>query len=74
MKYFVLACSVCFGDPNSLTSKGISLAVLFLLGVVGFVLAAILFIAISWHRRAKELPSAVPMDALSDNANAKAQR
>lgn len=52
------ACSVCFGDPHSDTSKGLKLAVLFLIGVVGVVLTAIASIAFRWaHRAHKTSPS-----------------
>ncbi len=49
------ACSVCFGDPNSLMSKGTKAGVLFLLGVLVFVLGAIAATAISWARKSKSL-------------------
>ena len=52
MKGVFLACAVCFGDPNSLLSKGVVPAVLFLMGVVAFVLGWIAFLAFRWSRRA----------------------
>ncbi len=48
-----LACSVCFGDPNSSMTKGAMMGVLFLLGVVLFVLGAIASVAVVWTRRAR---------------------
>lgn len=51
----LFACSVCFGDPNSLQSKALGGAVLFLLAVIGGVLVSIAFLAITWSRRAKKL-------------------
>ena len=51
----VLACAVCFGDVDSPLTKGLNAAILFLVGVVGFVLASISLIAFSWSRRAKRL-------------------
>ena len=57
MRGFILACSVCFGDPNSLLSKGAFWGVLFLIGVVGFVLASIASTIWIWARRAKKLDS-----------------
>ncbi len=49
------ACSVCFGDPSSLQSKALGGAVLFLLTVIGGVLAAIAYLGFSWSRKAKKL-------------------
>lgn len=49
------ACPVCFGDPNALMTKGMKLGILFLIVVVGGVLAAILGIGLSWARRAKAI-------------------
>ncbi len=51
-----LACSVCFGNPDSASSKAVGAAVLFLLGVVAFVLVAIAWTAFSWYRRARLIP------------------
>lgn len=50
-----LACSVCFGDPNSMQSKALAVAVLFLLGTVGAVLGGIAYSMFTWSRRAKKL-------------------
>lgn len=50
-----LACSVCFGDPNSSMTKGAMMGVFFLLGVVVFVLGVIASVAVVWARRAKKL-------------------
>lgn len=50
-----LACSVCFGDPDSLMSKGVAAGVLSLGAIIVGVLAAIAYTSISWARRAKEL-------------------
>lgn len=49
----VYACSVCFGDPKSPLTLGAKAGVFFLLGVVGFVLAAIFGVTLFWMRRAK---------------------
>jgi hypothetical protein len=51
----LLACPVCYGTPNSPMTKSSNNAIVFLLGVVGFV--QIGFIALFWSfwRRAKEL-------------------
>ena len=49
------ACPVCYGAPNSPMTKSSNNAIMFLLGVVGFV--QIGFIALFWSfwRRTKEL-------------------
>jgi hypothetical protein len=49
------ACSVCFGDPNSVMSKGIKAGVVLLILIVGGVLGGIASVAVSWARRAKAL-------------------
>ncbi len=49
------ACSVCFGDPNSNMSKGVTAAVILLLAVIGGVLAALGIIIVRWSRRARKL-------------------
>ena len=48
-------CAVCFGDPNSLSSKAVWIAVFFLFGVVASVLGAIAWTAFAWARRARKL-------------------
>jgi hypothetical protein len=49
------ACPVCYGAPNSPMTKSSNNAIMFLLGVIGFVQVG--FIALFWTfwRRAKEL-------------------
>lgn len=54
------ACPVCFGDPNSLLTKGAKTGILFLIAVVASVLGAIFAIALSWSKRAKSLPHPPP--------------
>jgi hypothetical protein len=58
------ACSVCFGDPNSLQSKALGASVLFLLAVIGGVLVGIGYTIFACSRRAKKLaelnPSSLP--------------
>lgn len=49
----VSACTVCFGDPNSPMTHGAKAAIIFLLGVVAFVLGSIVAVAIFWIRRAR---------------------
>ncbi len=50
-----LACSVCYGDPNSAMTQGAQAGVLVLLGVVGVVLTGIASLLIFWMRRAAHL-------------------
>ena len=57
MRGWVWACSVCFADPGSASSKGVVLAVLFLMGVVGLVLAAVMATLLVWSRRARKQSS-----------------
>ena len=51
----VLACSVCYGDPNSAMTQGAKAGVLVLLGVVGVVLTGIASLLIFWARRAARM-------------------
>ena len=45
------ACAVCFGDPDSPASKGLTVAVLFLVGVIVAVLAGVALFAVTMLRR-----------------------
>ena len=45
------ACAVCFGDPDSPASRGLTVAVLFLVGVIVAVLAGVALFAVSMLRR-----------------------
>ncbi len=49
------SCSVCFGDPKSLQSRGLFFGVCLLLGVIVFVLGAVAMTAVTWAQRAKKL-------------------
>ena len=60
MTPFNFACAVCFGDPNGKLHKGLDLAVFFLVGVIGFVLTAIVAVTIVWARRAAKLAKHIP--------------
>ena len=51
----VLACSVCYGDPNSAMFQGAQAGVLVLLGVVGVVLTGLASLLLFWMRRAAKL-------------------
>ena len=50
-----LACSVCYGDPNSAMTQGAQAGVLVLLGVVGVVLTGLASLLLFWMRRAAQL-------------------
>ncbi len=50
-----LACSVCYGDPNSAMTQGAQAGVLVLLGVVGVVLTGLASLLLFWMRRAAKL-------------------
>ena len=50
-----LACSVCYGDPNSAMSQGAQAGVLVLLGVIGVVLLGLASMLVFWMRRAANL-------------------
>jgi hypothetical protein len=54
-----LACSVCYGDPNSLLSHGANAGVIVLLCVVGTLLAMIVSLFLFWMRRANQLEGAL---------------
>lgn len=60
----VLACSVCFGDPNSSLTKGAMAGVIVLLGVVGFVLGWIATLIFCWARKAHKLACLDPANQL----------
>lgn len=49
------ACAVCFGDPHSSSSKALKAAVLFLLGVVVFVLGGIASVILAWTLRGRKI-------------------
>ena len=54
--FFVpMACAVCFGSPDSLSSKALAVSVFVLFGIVACVLAGIGWTAFVWARRAKAL-------------------
>lgn len=53
-----LACSVCFGDPESPQTQGMNSAILFLLGVIGSVLAAFASMFVYWVARSRRMATA----------------
>ena len=62
----VLACAVCFGDPNSAMTLGAQAGVLVLLGVVGVVLTGLASLLIFWMRRAANLERLARADERAD--------
>ncbi len=54
-----LACSVCYGDPNSAMTQGAQAGVLVLLGVIGAVLTGFASLLIFWMRRAAHLEAQI---------------
>ena len=49
------ACPTCYGDPNSPMTKGSDNAILFMLGVIGFVQVGFVGLFITFWRRARAL-------------------
>jgi heme/copper-type cytochrome/quinol oxidase subunit 2 len=49
------ACPVCFGDPNSPMTKGMNSAIIFLLGIVGFIWVAFAALFFTFWRKARAL-------------------
>ena len=49
------ACPTCYGDPNSPMTKGSDNAILFMLGVIGFVQLAFIGLFVTFWRRARAL-------------------
>ena len=49
------ACPVCYGDPNSPMTKSSDNAVLFMLGVIGFVQVGFVGLFVTFWRRARAL-------------------
>ena len=50
-----MACSVCYGDPNSPLTKGVDAGVLVLLAFVGVILLLLASLLVFWTRRAAHL-------------------
>lgn len=50
----LLACSVCFGDPNSLMVHGTKMGILFLVGLISLLLTTITAVGFSWYRRSQK--------------------
>lgn len=54
------ACSVCYGEPDSPMSRGLSWAIVALAGIVGTVLTGVVGFFVHVNRRANALPPAAP--------------
>ena len=53
-----LACSVCYGEPDSPMTRGLSWAIIALAGIVGLVLTAVTMFFVHVNRRANALEPA----------------
>ncbi|MCG3148717.1 MAG: hypothetical protein PCFJNLEI_02162 [Verrucomicrobiae bacterium] len=53
----LIACAVCFGDPNSSQVKGQNAAIITLLGITAVVLTGFVAIIIRFARRARQMKS-----------------
>tara|TARA_B100000497_G_C7270215_1_gene189332 strand:+ start:278 stop:517 length:240 start_codon:yes stop_codon:yes gene_type:complete len=51
----IVACATCFGDPNSNAGKGMDMAIITLLGVIGPILFAIAASIISIGLKSKKM-------------------
>ena len=51
----VFPCAVCYGDPNHPVTIGMTKAIWFLLGVIGFVLSCIAYGMITLIRKNKQI-------------------
>ena len=54
----LLACAVCFGDPNSPQTQAQNFGIFVMLGVTGVVLAGFVAMAIYFWRRARRYDAA----------------
>ena len=55
-----LACSVCFGDPDSPMTRGAAAGVYVMIGIIGFVLTGIASTACFWLARARRINLSAP--------------
>ncbi len=51
----LIACPICFGDPNSQQAHGARVAVFFMLALTLSMLTALALVARSWAVRAREV-------------------
>ncbi len=56
------ACSVCYGEPDSATTRGLSWAIIALAGIVGAVLAGVAVFFVHVNRRATGLEQAASVE------------
>ncbi len=61
----VVACAVCFGDPNSAMAKGVVAGVVVLASVIGFVLFGVAGTGLYWVHRSRRLSGLDPSKGLS---------
>lgn len=54
------ACSVCYGEPDSPTTRGLSWAIIVLAGIVGVVLTGVAAFFVHMNRRAGAPEQAMP--------------
>ena len=52
---FISACSTCYGDPNSDAGRGMDMAIITLLGIIGPLLIAIIIGIISFGMKSRKL-------------------
>ena len=51
---FTIACSTCYGDPNSNAARGMDMAIITLLGIIGPLLIAIMIGIVSIGMKSKK--------------------
>ena len=51
---FTMACSTCYGDPNSNAARGMDMAIITLLGIIGPLLIAIMIGIVSIGMKSKK--------------------
>ena len=61
------ACSVCFGDADSLMVKGAIMGAYFLVGVIGFVMLGVAGTSLFWLRRSRRLTTAGEQGGAGDS-------
>jgi|TARA_B110000263_G_C15156724_1_gene440470 hypothetical protein len=54
---FVRACAVCYGAPDDPITQSLNTAILFMLGIVGFVLSCIVYGIFNLVKRSNEIKS-----------------
>ena len=56
----IFACATCFGDPNSSAGKGMDMAIITLLGIIGPILLAIAAGIVSIGLKSKKMNQDIP--------------